>query len=801
MRIVWLRMGSVAQSASLTERVAGKWQLPLFFLGLVMLGSSLYFSRPDPTRVPLSQAIEQLDELISSGVNDAALQLGEFLLLRKDCKEAHCAPVHLRCARAAFAQAARKPPLSASTGRVVTEHYRAAVEGGETLTAKDMEYMGRSLEEQGQFTGAVEYYDRALGEGLSEPLEMQRHIIALRRDRLGASPQQLQELVAGVLRDVGDERLDIRLWAVEEQLGLLEEQGLLADGEKLLADHAGGFRDSDLRHRFEFLDAWWMYKTGRFDEAEAHLRALRNQVDRTDGVNAMAGWLLGRVVLSDDGPQRPLEAVSFFGDVLRNHPRGRYATASRVGMAEALALLERHEEATAEYKRALEELGPLGSDRLVNRAALAASLGVMADTQRKIGHFGPAVAYARLAVGLVDRENVEHATLALQQFAQTASWFAEQLQSEATAQDNQPLAAADSRQTEANALFVEAAAAHLELARLNTLNERRASESSWQAAELYAKAGETSRAVQLYQEFVMERPGDPLVPRAWLRTGQLRQGAGQLRAAIAAYQECYRRFPRTLDGARALVPLAQSFIGLGADNLELAEKTLRTVLEESEVFTPEAPEFADALFLLGEVLGRRGEYEGAIATLEEALNRYPGDGRVRRGRFLIADSYRQSALALRREVSEAQFDGEIEQIRNESAVRLTVARNLYRRVIAEYEAQDSEGLDLVERMVLRHAYLYEADCYFETHDFHAALKLYEEAAGNYKDLPSGLAAYVQIINCHVFLGQSEEARAAFARALVLVNSIPQEAFEESVSAETRGDWKGYFEWLGESGLF
>jgi hypothetical protein len=60
---------------------------------------------------------------------------------------------------------------------------------------------------------------------------------------------------------------------------------------------------------------------------------------------------------------------------------------------------------------------------------------------------------------------------------------------------------------------------------------------------------------------------------------------------------------------------------------------------------------------------------------------------------------------------------------------------------------------------------------------------------------------VQIINCHVFLGQPEEARAALARALVVVNAMPQDAFEQSVSTETRGDWKGYFERLGESGLF
>ncbi len=795
-------MGAVAQWSSLKERAAGKWQLPLFFLGLVMLGGSLYVARPTPKRIPLSQAVEQLDVLLSGGLSDTALQLGEVLLLRKDYQGAQCALIHLRCARAAFAQAARKNSESASVGRTVAEHYRAAVEGGETLTAADLEHMGRALEWKGQFSSAIEYYNRALQAGTPEALELQRHMIALKRDRLGASPQELQELVGGVLRDVGDDRLDLRLWAIEEQLGLLEEQGRLAEAATLFTENEDHFRDSDLKRRFEFLGVWWLYKTGRYDEAEAGLRTIRNQVERTDDVNAMTGWLLGRVVMSDGGPQRPLEALSFFEDVLRNHPRGRYATASRVGMAEALSLLERHEEAIAAYDLALEELRTIEADRLVNRAALAASLGVMAETQRQSGHLEPAVKYARLAVGLVDREKIEHATLVLQQFAQTAALWAEERRNEASRlREEREASAADAALAEARSLFAEAAATHLELAKMNTLNERRASESSWQAAELYAKAGDTPRAVQLHQEFVRERPDDPLVPRAWLRMGQLRHGARQFRAAIVAYQECYRRFPRNLDGARALVPLARCYLGLGADSLELAEKTLRVVLEQSEVFTPEAPEFADALFLLGDVLSRRGEFERAVATLEEALDRYPDDPRVRRARFLLADSYRQSALALRREISKAQFEGEIEQIRNESAQRLATARDLYRQVVAEYETPDPANLDPGERMYLRHAYLYEADCYFETQNFHAALKLYEEAAGNYRGLPSGLAAYIQIINCHVFLGQPEEARAALARALVLVNAMPQEAFEQSASPETRNSWKTYFEWLGESGLF
>ena len=115
--------------------------------------------------------------------------------------------------------------------------------------------------------------------------------------------------------------------------------------------------------------------------------------------------------------------------------------------------------------------------------------------------------------------------------------------------------------------------------------------------------------------------------------------------------------------------------------------------------------------------------------------------------------------------------------------------------------RDPGELNRLEMMYLRHAYLYEADCYFEVGDYRRALKLYEEAAGNYKDVPTGLAAYVQMINCRIFLGEPEEARAALARALILVDAIAQDSFDKSVSPETREDWKRYFEWLGKSQLF
>jgi len=166
----------------------------------------------------------------------------------------------------------------------------------------------------------------------------------------------------------------------------------------------------------------------------------------------------------------------------------------------------------------------------------------------------------------------------------------------------------------------------------------------------------------------------------------------------------------------------------------------------------------------------------------------------------LADAYRQSGLALKAEISEVHLPGEIEQIRVEATDRFRQAATLFRQLIDAYETKSVQALSRLDKLYRRHSYLYEADCYFEMQRYEQALKLYEDAAGMFKDQPAGLAAYVQIINCHVFLGQPDEARAALARVRVLVDDMPQVAFDDSVSPETREDWKRYFQWLSDSEL-
>lgn len=781
----------MSASANFRRRVAGKWQVPLFGLSLVCLAASLLVSAPEPPPTPVANVLSQISELTSTGAYGHALELADRVRARNDCEDAAKAAAHLCSARALFGQALRKGLKSSSITKQITEHYRAAEGGGVELAAADVERLGQVAEWREQSVAAVEFYERALATGLAGGDELRRHVFDLRRDRLKESDEALSEWLGGFLAAVSDERAELRFWGVEEQAGLLSALGRAEEAAKLLASESARFSGSAFAERFAFLECANLVALKRFDEAETRLRALRQQVDRDGELNARTGWLLGRVLLDDGGPHRPMEAISFFEDVIRMHPRGEYSTASRVGLAEGLAVLDRHGEAISAFEQVVEELPSVASRHLIDSAALATTLFVTAEARRVDRQVEAALGYARLATRVVDKESVEPASAMFRLYADLAVQAAEAVRGSEGA----------SVSPEAKALLEQAVEAYLEVSHISFANEARASDASWQAAEACARAGLTDRAVGLFERFVADRPSDRLVPRAWLRMGQLRHDARQLQAAIAAYQECYRRFPRTLEGARALVPLARCLVSMGGENIQAAERTLRMILDGTEVFTPDAPEFADAMFLLGDVRLRLDNFEGSISTLEEALDRYPNDLRTVMSRFLLADAYRRSGLALRAEAKDATFDAELTQIRTESSRRLSQARALYREFVYEFSDRSAEEMTPMERMVLRHAHLYEADCYFDTQDYVRALKLYEEAAGIYKDQPGGLAAYVQIINCHVFLGQADEARAALARASVLVESIPEAAFVTSISPQTRGDWKEYFSWLGESGLF
>jgi len=626
-------MGDQPDWTSLRQRLTGKWQIPALVVSIALLAIAFRTLRPSPVELDLKQAADYLATLVSGGMYDRALQDGTLLLGRKQDTEADRAPIYLQVARARYGEAERRGVRTAAVGHRIAQDYQHAVENGIALAPQDLVQLAHVQEWQSRFSEAVALYERAVEKGVPDPLALRRRVIELLRDHELVDAEALGKRIASFLNDAPAHRLDLRLWAIEEGLYALEAQGRLAEGATLLARYADAFRGSDLENRFSFLEALLLYKSGYYDEAEIRARTIMNRAHRQDAAYAMAGWLLGRVVMYDDGPKRPEEALAFFDDVTGIAPNTPYGVASFVGKAEALALLERPDDALDAYRVALQLVPTLHDKRVVNYAVLRSSLGAASERARQGGDRRTALAFSRMAASIIDRSDVELSTLILEQLAANQTRLAEELTEQSGDMDTPDRAGAPALMKEARGLFAAAADTYTDIAQLNALNERKAASASWRAAESAMRAGASRRAARMFEMYIQERPRDSLVPRALLRIGQLRKRAGDLDAAIKAFQECYRRYPRTLDGARALVPLAESYLAKTPPDAELAEKTLRIIVEQSEVFTPDAPEFSDALFLMGEAQSLSGDPERAIATFEEVIARYPNDPRVRRGRY------------------------------------------------------------------------------------------------------------------------------------------------------------------------
>ncbi|MEK6675097.1 MAG: tetratricopeptide repeat protein [Planctomycetota bacterium] len=405
------------------------------------------------------------------------------------------------------------------------------------------------------------------------------------------------------------------------------------------------------------------------------------------------------------------------------------------------------------------------------------------------------------AAKISESQGTESAAAILSEVTQAQVRLAERLQGQLVGSAKSTHDGGAPSKSEVASLFSEAAETQLRLSRIAGLEEQRTADAAWRAAELFAKAGQPDRAVDLFREFAVERPSDSRVPKSYFTVGDLRRSSGRLREAIEAYQDCYRRFPKTLEGARALVPLAETYLALGHDQMDLAESTLRLVVEDSDIFTPQAPEFVTALYRLGQVRHRRGAFERAIEVFEEALARAPEHAEAGRSSYLLADCYRQSGRILRKDAEDGSSLEDLQRIREESNQRLRRAQDLFHRWIEGHEVAGGSNRGREEDTLLRLARLYEADCLFELRDFRAALNRYESIIRAYGKAPAALAAAVQVIHCRVFLGEADEARTVWNQAVALLDSMPAVAFEAGVSPRSRSEWQEYLKWLGESEMF
>ncbi len=285
------------------KRLAGKWQIPLLFVALATLGGAILRARPTPPRLSVERAAKYIDTLLAGGVNDKALEFARAALATDRRPSSEWPPLHLRLARAISAEARKHNRITSDVGAEIIAHYQLAREGGQKLTPEDFERIGRAYDRQSDFPRAIENFQHAVDEGIVGADDIKKQIIETELDRIGVPANVGRQRLDSFLVSVKDDRTDLISWALERQVYLLQDAGDTEGAATFIARYRDSLTASEFADRADYLWALVSYPQDP-DGAERLLRGVLSRIEPHHEEHAMAGWLLGRIILSGDGPQR-----------------------------------------------------------------------------------------------------------------------------------------------------------------------------------------------------------------------------------------------------------------------------------------------------------------------------------------------------------------------------------------------------------------------------------------------------------------------------------------------------------------
>jgi tetratricopeptide (TPR) repeat protein len=806
-------VASVRPQAKLSQL----WQLPLLLVSLGLFGYAAWlFIDPKPG-LTLSQRIDIAEEHFHHDRFEAAIEQCNKLLTSDKLKPEDEGRIHLLLAKTLeAAQKSRHISIAGNYERII-EQTRLAMSLGLQPTAETYLRLAESHEALGHEGEALDGYRRAMAMDSARSLPLQRKVIELQLAQDDTAPAEAS--IEEYLRDpkIADAE---RAWALAEKAQALSKRGNYIEARPLL-DQALRLDPEPLAQGVaHYRLGYCIWKLGDPAEAERILRVSRDQLKVGHPLDAEAAYALANIRREKSDFK---EAIAFYESVIISHPESRPAPLARLGRGICRLSMQEDEPGLTDLHDVVTELGAKknrekykdeviaglrqASAMLAARGNLQGALEVLTDEQILIPE-PDADFFARLASVYEKRADQLDKTVA------AASNATDKLK----------------REEQVRKLRTQAGDSYIAYSRALTLNDDTGhGEAMWKGVDLYDRAGAIPQAISALELFVAERPDDGQAPDALLRLGRAYQAVGQFDKAITAFQRNQFRYPQSLAASKSGVPLAQAYIAKGPESYAKAEKVLLAVVENNPILTPDAEEFRQALFDLSQLYYRTGRYEEAVARLEETTQRYPKDERTAELVFLMADSYRKSAILLAAKdqataalplnpaqqvtaaanaitslVSTNPSDAAAQAAAQAEAAaarkdRLSKAKRLFDRVIElNHEAVPSRDLD---KLYLKLSHFYRADCLYDLGQYEDAIKLYDAATLRYQDDPSAVAAYVQIVNSYCALGRMNDARTANERAKWLLRNMPARAFEDGKVSMPKQYWDDWLKWTGESGLW
>lgn len=779
---------------------AGRWQIPLLSLGLILLGTGLIRIAVAHQPVGFDEKLRRVGVLHQTGAWQRANAYLLDLLEDADRPPEQRAELHRLVAATAYQAELPLTVHSRQNIHAITTNFQAALRYGATPTAADWIVLGDAYRWAGDDAEAADAYRQALGLSPARPDRLHRMLVELHLDAgRPVAAQTLLELDA-ILDDAAASPANY-LWAAEHKVDYLLDQGQAPAALALAKDAEQRLAGTAERPAVTYIEALSLcHNATRYvPAAAARLRSLLTDWTVRDELWGKANWLLGKLQHLDDRPQA---ALWFFDEVIGVFQSGPLHDACKLGRAEGLAALQRYQRSLETFAGLEDRLSAPGRHRMLDRDAVRATVTAIGESLLQDGSRELGIEFMRFALSLVAPTDREARAFYVARMAAALTQIARSTGTEPATRTPDPQRTAD--------LLAESADMYLALADLQTLDEQRAAEALTLAAENLDAAGMTEHLIEVLTRFVDEHVVNEGRPAALYRLGRAYQALQQYDNAVATFQEVIERYPRLLSAHASMVPLAECLIGLGGEAAVRGADILISIVDDvgsDHLFDPRANEYRDALFRLAEYYVQCTEqevlhhWEKAIARLEDAIALYPADPNLTRLSFLLADAYRLSATELRALETTSPDERTRAAVREEADRRFQRSLQTFEQVIATLASQDLSALSNLELTYLRAGYLYRADGLFDLGRYEAAIEAYNEAIWRYENLPTAVSASMQVLHCYQRLGQSDEARAALKRLSWLLRKIPPDAFETERGMSSKQYWEKMVSRMESTGVF
>jgi tetratricopeptide (TPR) repeat protein len=696
--------------------------------------------------------------------------------------------------------------------RMALKHYERVEELGEKLDPHHLQRLGEVMVGLHRYSEALDVLDRIEMEqsGLRHPVT--RTIIEERmkqraeRESIEALLSRFEEEVAYEPRE--RDRREQAVWSIGVRADMQVAAGepsravdFLQRSLVKLMDEGG---DEDLS-ALQVLLAGAYEKLGEYEESQRWYKQAQQNLSTTDELNPVIWMGLGRTEMAKTGDERlALEAFSVAEEV---YPKAATHLDALISRADCEARIGLHPEAIMHFGHALKQT-------LLDRSMEGERVEHLHEVIQKQYQVNLAREDYELALGYLELLQklyepdlpdallldvaTAHERIGDQGLLRIAGGETGDEQGSEGGGDDE--GAVDAVFQEAAKHLEKAAGYYLEHAhKIAAADDELSATSMWNAARCYDRARMWDRAIGVYTDYVKTRQGDPRQVQAIRLLGLAYLSTRQNQMAIQMFTQLLDGFPRSPEAYASLVPLAESYEAIG--DHESSERTLLQVLTNHPVITPDSLQYQLALISLGKMHLKQGNYEPAIERLTEAVDRYGETSQGLGLRYRLADAYRLSIGRIDDDLKEPMPLPAMTALKQERVGRLGKAQELFDAVVKGLEAREESRRTVLERLFLRNAYFYRADCVYDLGRYEQAIDLYELAARRWADHPASLMALVQIVNSYCELGRVQEAKIANDRARWQLKRIPDEAFKDATLPMTRKHWEEWLRWGSELDLF